>query len=117
MSDPTPSHLDRLEPRTAEAAWWLVYAARVAGFPVVITSSARTLEEQRAYVAQGVSRTLASKHLEGKAFDIDWFGWDRDDVPPWFWNLIGPWAERELHLRWGGRWTQPFDPGHFEARW
>lgn len=30
----------------------------------------RTIEEQKRYVAQGVSKTMKSKHLEGKAVDL-----------------------------------------------
>lgn len=91
-----------------------MYAARVAGYPVVITSGRRTAEEQAALVRAGVSATLRSRHVLGLAFDIDWQGWSRDDIPAWFWNLIGPWAEQNLYLRWGGRWKVPYDPGHFE---
>jgi hypothetical protein len=29
--------------------------------------------------------------------------------------MIGPWAELSLGLKWGGRWLDPYDPGHFEA--
>jgi len=57
---------------------------------------------------------LNSKHLQGRAFDVDWSGWNRDAVPPSFWHLLGPWAERYLGLRWGGRWLELKDFGHFE---
>jgi peptidoglycan L-alanyl-D-glutamate endopeptidase CwlK len=91
-----------------------VWAARSAGYPVVVTSGHRTAAEQRDLVAAGRSRTAHSKHLTGEAFDIDWYRWDRNAVPVEFWRLIGPWAERELGLVWGGRWVSPYDPGHFE---
>lgn len=114
MADPTLSRLGTLTPEAAAAAFFLVWAARSAGYPVVVTSGRRTEAEQARLVRIGASRTMRSKHLTGEAFDIDWWGWDRNDIPSWFWNLIGPWAERELGLRWGGRWSDPYDPGHFE---
>ena len=113
-ADPTPAHLARLDPDIAYRAWYLVYAARVAGYPLIITSSARDSATQRALVAEGRSRTLNSKHLTGHAFDVDWYGWHRDDVPMEFWHLLGPYAERHLGLKWGGRFTSIRDFGHFE---
>lgn len=58
---------------------------------------------------------MQSKHLLGKAFDVDVFGFGRDDVPLWVWEEIGPWAEMQLGLKWGGRFTSIRDLGHFEA--
>lgn len=108
-------HIQALSEPTRTRAHWLVWAARTAGYPVVITSSRRTLAQQRRLVAERRSRTLNSKHVRGQAFDIDIHGMSRDDIPKWFWNMIGPWAERELGLKWGGRWKSIYDPGHFES--
>ena len=113
-SDPTLGHIHALDPRIQQHAWLLVYAARVAGYPVTITSSVRSTSQQRQLVSEGRSRTLKSKHLDGLAFDIDWWRWSRDDVPTEFWYLIGPWAERNLGLKWGGRFATIRDFGHFE---
>lgn len=113
-SDPTLGQIATLSPAARTRAYWLVWAARTAGYPVVITSARRTLLEQQRLVALGRSRTTASKHLTGDAFDIDWYGFSRDAIPEWFWQQIGPWAELNLGLRWGGRWNSPYDPGHFE---
>ena len=35
-----------------------------------VVQGMRTLDEQKELVAKGASKTLKSKHLEGKAFDI-----------------------------------------------
>lgn len=48
------------------------------------------------------------------AFDLDVMGMDRDRIPSWWWPIIGNYAEQTLKLKWGGRWTNPYDPGHFE---
>lgn len=114
MADETLNHIRRLSPQAAVRAWWLVAVTRIAGYPVVITSTTRTHDEQRALVKAGRSRTMDSAHLTGDAFDIDWFRTNRDDVPRQFWFLVGPWAERELGLVWGGRWRTIQDFGHFE---
>ena len=79
----------------------------------------RTLEEQKAYVAAGVSWTLASKHLK----QPDGFGHAVDLVPwvggklRWEWPLIYPIAlsmhaasiELKLELVWGGVWDRQLD--------
>ena len=73
----------------------------------------RTLEEQKEYVKRGVSKTLKSKHLEGKAVDL---------IPyingklRWEWNPIYVVAkyvrnaakELNVDLRWGGAWDINF---------
>ena len=115
MADDTQWHLAQLHPVTAEQAYWLVWATRTVGYPVVITSSRRSRAEQMRLYLAGRTRTLRSKHMEGLAFDIDWLGTSRDRVPQWFWDLVGPWAEANLGLRWGGRFRSIYDPGHFET--
>lgn len=115
MYDPTASNIDTLEPRTALAATWLVYVVRNAGVPLIITSARRTTAEQQKLLAAGRTKTLNSKHLQGKAFDVDVYGYSRDAIPRSFWNVVGPWAEANLGLKWGGRWTSLWDPGHFES--
>lgn len=113
-SDPTESHLRQLEPNTQLAAWWLVSVVRQAGYPLIITSSRRTLAEQQRLLEQGRSKTLRSAHLSGQAFDVDLYGMDRNTVPRWFWDMLGPWAEDNLGLVWGGSWRSFYDPGHFQ---
>lgn len=113
-TDPTLGNLASLSPRAQAAAYQLVLACRDAGLPVIITSALRDPATQRDLVARGLSKTLDSAHVRGEAFDIDWYGWDRRDIPQWFWQIVGPWAETQLGLRWGGRWRSLWDPGHFE---
>lgn len=106
-------HLQGLSPDIQYAAFYLIWAARQAGFPLQITSSLRTRSEQEALVGSGLSRTLRSKHLIGQAFDVDIHGLGRDQVPLWFWEMLGPFAE-SLGFRWGGRFSGFADYGHFE---
>jgi len=113
VPDATLRHIDVLSPDIRDAAFWLVYVVRSAGFPLQITSSVRTRQEQASFVAQGRSRLARSKHLVGQAFDVDVHGVARDEIPMWFWQQLG-WLGEYLGLRWGGRWSDPWDPGHFE---
>lgn len=113
VTDSTLRHLRQLSPDIQQAAFYLVWAARQAGFALQITSSLRTRQEQARFFASGASLTLKSKHLIGQAFDVDIHGLGRDEVPLWFWWELGPFAER-LGFRWGGRWSSPKDWGHFE---
>lgn len=106
-------HIRALSPDIQYAAFYLIYAARVAGYPLQITSSLRSGSEQAALVRQGRSNTLSSRHLIGQAFDVDLHGYGRDQIPLWFWYELGTFAE-SLGFRWGGRFSSPVDYGHFE---
>ena len=70
----------------------------------------RTKEEQEALVAKGASKTMKSKHLEGKAVDLMAY---IDGRASWELNLYDEIAdamkeaskETEVDLRWGACWT------------
>lgn len=106
-------HIEALSPDIAQAAWYLVAIVRQAGYPLQITSGVRTRAEQSALVRAGRTRLNLSKHLVGQAFDVDIHGISRDEIPMWFWQELG-WLGEYLGFRWGGRWADPWDPGHFE---
>ena len=114
FNDQTLAHLNRLQPRAAALGFQLINAMRAAGIPAHISSGRRTHAEQASLVQRGASKTMQSKHVDGRAFDIDILGYGRDDLPKWWWLQVGQYAER-LGLRWGGRWTSFYDAGHFET--
>lgn len=71
----------------------------------------RTVEEQKKFVAQGFSKTMKSKHLEGRAVDlVPWI----DGKPRWWWPQIYQiaaamcLASRELktNIVWGCAWDR-----------
>jgi peptidoglycan LD-endopeptidase CwlK len=72
----------------------------------------RTIEEQRALVAKGASKTMNSKHLEGKAVDLMAYIGSRGS---WELNLYDDIAdamkeaakETGTLLRWGAAWQVP----------
>ena len=71
----------------------------------------RTVEEQKALVAKGASKTMKSKHLEGKAVDL--MAYIDGGRASWELNLYDEIAdamkeaskETEVDLRWGACWT------------
>ena len=112
------------------------------GVAVLIVQTSRTTAEHQINLAVGTSGTSLSWHLprrlrmptllgldptlgadidKADALDLapydvyqlhgpDKLRWDPQDPA---WSIIGEEAER-LGLRWGGRWREPFDPGHAE---
>lgn len=107
------------------------------GIPVLIVDTLRTEAEHQQNLANGTSATRFSRHLprrlrrpmpptdpdadKSDAIDLapysvyqlhgpDKLQWDTKDPA---WRVIGEEVER-LGLIWGGRWTQPHDPGHAE---
>jgi hypothetical protein len=110
--DNTAALIATLDAQTQRLAIEYVNRIRSAHeLPLVITSARRSDAEQSRLVAQGLSKTLQSKHVVGRAFDVDMYGWNRDRVPRWVWDEIGPVGE-QLGFKWGGRWG--WDWGHFE---
>lgn len=92
MYDPTPANIYSLEPNTQVRAIYLVNAFRAAGIPLLVTSARRSYTEQISLLWQGKTRTLNSKHLQGRAFDVDVMGWSRDAIPDAFWFVLWDYA-------------------------
>ena len=120
--------LSDLDSRLRPIAVELIARCVEAGIPVLIVTTGRTLAEQQAAVARGVSWTLHSKHLpqppDGKSLAIDLapyetyqlhgadkLNWDAADP---VWSRIGA-IGQSLGLKWGVviNGVQR-DPGHFE---
>jgi hypothetical protein len=112
IPEATERLIDTLSPDTAARARMVILIGRYYGIPFVIRplGARRTLEEQRPLLAGGQSRTLASKHLTGRAFDLDVEGWGRDALPRGLWPIVGQ-IGQSVGLQ------QPFpgwDPAHLE---
>ena len=94
-------------------------------FDFSVIEGMRSLETQTQYVADGVSKTLKSKHLEGKAVDIAPYPVDYDDTERFVYLggfILGVASQLGVKLRWGLDWdmdtytkdTNFRDLGHFE---
>lgn len=87
----------------------------------VVTEGLRTAERQRELVRIGASRTLKSRHLDGRAIDVA--AW-HDGAIRWDWPLYERIAaamlraaeELRVPLTWGGHWTSLRDGPHFELK-
>lgn len=86
----------------------LINALRRAGVPAVVISGRRSTTTNRE-----VGGATRSQHLFGVAIDIQILGWRRDDLPFWWWEIIGGFWER-MGGRWGGRFNPP-DVNHFDS--
>jgi len=112
--DPTQANLASLVPEMRWRAIEFINALRSVGIPAYISSARRSRAEQARLVAAGRSLDLNSPHLRGFAFDFDVVGFSRSEIPDEFWHIVGPWAEQELDVVWGGRFASLWDPGHFQ---
>jgi peptidoglycan L-alanyl-D-glutamate endopeptidase CwlK len=112
--------LNDLAPTFRTIAFEVVARCAEAGIPVMIVETLRTPAQHALNLANNVSWTEHSRHLDGLAIDLcpylqydlhgpDKLQWDNADPA---WQTIGAIGER-LGLRWGGRWRQK-DMGHLE---
>ena len=117
-------HDDRLaalDPRLADV---VRRADRLAPFDLLVVETARTIERQKQLVAQGASRTLASRHIPNRAGYAE-----AVDLAPvldgevrWDWPLFGQIsaamktaaADLGVAIVWGGDWRTFKDGPHFE---
>lgn len=106
---------------------------RALGYGVMdftVTQTLRSLEEQKAAVARGASKTMNSKHLagpDGRARAGDIAPWPIDWSDAMRFHVLGGLvlaaaAEEGVAVRWGGQWDRDFrtsaqtfnDLPHFE---
>ena len=115
FSDKSFAHLVGVRPELVSVA-----ALALSRSPIDfgIIDGVRTLEEQAAYVAQGVSWTMKSKHLDGLAIDImayvggkgRWEAALYEKIAPAFKSAA---VDAGVAIVWGGDWAQK-DYGHYE---
>lgn len=84
-----------------------------------VTCGLRTLEEQKALLAAGKSKTLKSRHLTGHAVDvvaIDEHGvsYDEPDMRAVAQKIKAAAADCGLPIEWGGDWKSFQDTPHFQ---
>lgn len=107
--DETANLIAGLHPDFAPYALQFVNAARSAGVPLVIISGTRSTP---AADPEG-NVAIHSLHLAGLAFDVQVIGYKRNQLPDWFWQVLGEYWE-SMGGRWGGRFGIP-DVNHFDA--
>lgn len=87
--------------------------------PPTVTEGLRPQSRQDVLYARGrttpgpvVTGVRVSKHTLGRAFDLDFIGWQPNRVPQSWWDAAG-WLGEYFGLTWGGRWKLG-DFRHFE---
>lgn len=105
--------ITELDPELQWRARALLSWLRAGGVPARIISGARSAADNLR-----VGGAPSSYHLRGLAFDLEVAGVPRDQVPSWFWQLLGYVAETYLDLYWGGRFLHAGAPdvNHFDLR-
>lgn len=86
-----------------------------------VVEGVRSLEQQKEYLADGVTTTLNSRHLTGHAVDL--YPWDGGTT-----HAADAYAELEraikqasitlnIPVEWGGDWSEFVDRPHWELPW
>jgi hypothetical protein len=110
--------LNALHPYFRDQITELIKQCEAKGITLAVVETYRTPSKQNEYRSMGKKYTRSSggysKHQYGLAVDVVPIV---DDKAEWhntaLWKKVGTVGER-LGLRWGGRWRNPYDPGHFE---
>lgn len=111
--------LSRLEGVHPDLVKVVKRAIELSSIDFTVHEGLRTIETQRDYVKRGVSKTMNSRHLTGKAVDLYPLV---NGKPTFDWKYYYPMAEvmkkaaAELgvSIEWGGDWKTFKDGPHFE---
>ena len=84
-----------------------------------VTEGIRTLDRQEELFKKGLSKTMKSKHLIGRAVDVVAYvngkvSWEKEDYYPIALAMERAAIELNVKIRWGGDFTSFFDGPHFE---
>ena len=99
------NNLDGVDPQLVELA---KVALQVSSVDFMVIEGLRSRDRQRELVSKGLSKTMNSKHLTGRAIDIvphpvDWNDWSR------FVKVYEAFIEASkltgIKFRWGGDWN------------
>jgi peptidoglycan L-alanyl-D-glutamate endopeptidase CwlK len=87
-----------------------------------VTCGMRTLDEQKALVAAGKSKTMKSRHLTGHAVDVvavtdDGVSYDMDDMTAVARKMKSAAADLGIPIEWGGDWKSFVDTPHLQLPW
>jgi hypothetical protein len=85
------------------------------GYELTLGEAYRTKAQQRAYVEQGKSSTMASRHLDRRAIDLNLFIDGVYQAKSEAYRPLGEhWKTLHPGCVWGGDWKKPVDGNHFE---
>ena len=106
--------LDGLEANFRIKAKKVIDKMQEEGWKLRIVWAKRTAAENDELVEKGVAKEN-SKHLVGKAVDLidRVVGYSKDKSHKYYKDLKE--ITKEVGVTWGGNWSNPWDPCHFEA--
>lgn len=112
-------NLDGVHPDLVEVCKKAIELSEDFEIDFIITDGARTIEEQREFVAKGASRTMHSRHLGGFAVDtvalvngrVSYREEDMTKVAECFKRAA---AKLRIPIHWGGDWKTFKDTPHIE---
>lgn len=84
-----------------------------------VTEGIRTLDRQEELFKKGLSKTMKSKHLIGRAVDLVAYvdgkvSWEKEDYYPIALAMERAAIELNVKIKWGGDFKSFFDGPHFE---
>lgn len=115
---PMIADLSALHPFFRDRILELLKICKRKGIELAIVETYRTHAKQHEYKTMGKKYTSSgagrSRHQYGLAIDVvpvvkGVAVWDNVSL----WRKVGAVGEK-IGLKWGGRWRNPYDPGHFE---
>lgn len=111
--------LDRLKGVNEDLVEIVLRASNLSSVPFIVTEGLRTTQRQAELLARGASKTMASKHITGRAVDVAAVV---DGKVSWEWKYYAQIAtafkqaatDLGIKIRWGGDWKYFKDGPHFE---
>ena len=118
FSERSLAKLQGVDPRLVKVA---ELALQRSPFDFGITEGLRDLQTQKNYVHEGKSRTMNSKHLEGRAIDFVVYingkaNWDLENYQKVAQVFKQVAAEEGVQIEWGGDWKSFKDGPHIQLK-
>ena len=118
FSERSKAKLQGVDPRLVKVA---ELALQRSPFDFGITCGLRTLEEQKELVAKGASKTMKSKHLEGRAIDFVVYingkaNWDLSNYEKVAQVFLEVGKEQGVELEAGAFWKSFKDGPHIQLK-
>lgn len=125
LSDAQLKRMSRAHPDLQKI---VLRAAEITTIPFTILQADRTVAQQKANVAKGVSWTMKSRHLigdDGLVYAVDIAPLGPDGKASWSWPLyykLAPIMKQAakdvgVPVEWGGDWKKNKDGPHWQLPW
>lgn len=111
--------LDKLKGVNTDLVEIALRASKTSSVPFVVTEGLRTTQRQAELVARGASKTMASKHITGRAIDVaavvdGKVSWEMKYYAQIAVAFKSAATDLGIRIVWGGDWKYFKDGPHFE---